>query len=127
MDTPPSAPAAAPTAVASSSEDKTVAIVSYLTLIGFIVAVVLHGNKKTDLGAFHLRQTLGIFLTGVCCWFVNIILAFIPIIGWLAIFAIWIGLLVFWLMGLIAAASGQKKPVPLLGEHYQKWFANTFK
>lgn len=127
MDTPPSAPAATSTAAVSSSEDKTVAIVSYLTLIGFIVAVVLHGNKKTELGAFHLRQVLGIFLTGVCCWFVNIVLAFIPIVGWLAIFVIWIGLLVFWLMGLIAAAGGHMKPVPLLGEHYQKWFANTFK
>ena len=45
-------------------EDKTVAILAYITLIGFIIAIVLHGQKKTALGAFHLRQMLGIFLTG---------------------------------------------------------------
>lgn len=123
MDT---TPAPATPSEISAPEDKTVAIVSYLTLIGFIVAVVLHGNKKTKLGAFHLRQTLGLFVTGIACWVVNIMLAFIPIIGWLAIFIIWIGLLVFWVMGLIAAAQGQMKPVPILGEHYQKWFGKTF-
>lgn len=123
MDTTP-APVSPPEIPAP--EDKTVAIVSYLTLIGFIVAVVLHGNKKTKLGAFHLRQTLGLFVTGLACWVVNIMLAFIPIIGWLTIFVVWIGLIVLWVMGFIAAASGQMKPVPLLGEHYQKWFGKTF-
>lgn len=123
MDTTP-APVSPPEI--SAPEDKTVAIVSYLTLIGFIVAVVLHGNKKTKLGAYHLRQTLGLFVTGLACWVVNIMLAFIPVIGWLTIFVVWIGLIVLWVMGFISAASGQMKPVPLLGEHYQKWFGKTF-
>lgn len=123
MDTTP-APVSPPEIPAP--EDKTVAIVSYLTLIGFIVAVVLHGNKKTKLGAYHLRQTLGLFVTGLACWVVNIMLAFIPVIGWLTIFVVWIGLIVLWVMGFISAASGQMKPVPLLGEHYQKWFGKTF-
>ena len=29
-------------------EDKTVAIIAYITLIGFIVAIVMHGSNKTD-------------------------------------------------------------------------------
>jgi hypothetical protein len=29
-------------------------------------------------------------------------------------------------MGFISAATGQQKPLPLVGEHYQKWFANAF-
>ena len=52
------------------SEDKTVAILSYVTFIGFIVAVILHGNKKTRLGSFHLRQALGLWITAIgagCC------------------------------------------------------------
>ena len=127
MDTTPTpTPAPVPPPEISTTEDKTVAIISYLTLIGFIVAVVLHGNKKTKLGAFHLRQSLGLLVTGLACWIVNVMLAFIPIIGWLAIFVIWISLVVFWLMGFIAAASGQMKPVPVIGEYYQKWFGKTF-
>jgi len=119
MDTttpPPVTPtgAAAPPPMVSATEDKTVAILSYITLIGFIVAIVLNSNKKTKLGAFHLRQVLGLFLTGVLC--------IIPLLG----LVVAIGLLVFWIMGLISAIKGEMKPVPLLGAMYQKWFGTTF-
>jgi uncharacterized membrane protein len=114
------APAAAP--VASSGEDKTVAIVAYITIIGFIAAIVIHSNKKTKLGAFHLRQCLGIFIAGFACSFLMII----PILGWIAAPILGICLLVFWIMGLISAINGQMKPVPLLGEQFQKWFGTAF-
>jgi uncharacterized membrane protein len=113
-------PVAATTSVAT--EDKTTAIVSYLTLIGFIAAVIIHGNKKTKLGSFHLRQSLGLILTSIAVGMVWII----PILGWIVGFVGWIALLVFWVIGLIAAINGQQKPVPLLGEHYQKWFGTAF-
>jgi len=119
-------PAPAAPAAPSASEDKTVAILSYITLIGFIVAIVIHSNKKTKLGAFHLRQTLGLIISGIVFGAIAFVLAFIPIIGWLAIMAIWLGFFVLWLLGLIAAATGQLKPVPVLGVSYQKWFASAF-
>jgi len=112
---PPTASAAtAMPSAASTTEDKTVAIVSYLTLIGFIVAIVLNSNKKTKLGAYHLRQMLGLFLTSLVC--------IIPILGWLLAIAI----LVLWVMGLMSAINGQMKPVPMLGAMYQKWFGTAF-
>lgn len=104
------------------TEDRTVAIVSYLTLIGFIVAVVLHSSKKTVLGAFHLRQTLGLMVAGVALW----VIAMVPVLGWIISIIGFLFLFVLWLMGLIAAAGGQLKPVPVLGEHFQKWFAGAF-
>lgn len=112
--------------VTLETEDKTVAIVGYLTIIGFIVAVVLHGNKKTALGTFHLRQTLGLFITAVACWILNWVLAFIPIVGWLTIPILWLGVLALWLIGFIGAAGGKMTPVPVLGAYFQKWFHNTF-
>lgn len=116
-----------PTTVSpASSEDKTTAIVSYLTLIGFVVAVILHGNKKTRLGAFHLRQSLGLMLASFAIMIAGFVLAFIPIVGWLATLAAWIGLLVLWVFGLIAAVNGEFKPVPVIGEHLQKWLGNAF-
>jgi len=87
---------------------------------------VIHSNKKTKLGSFHLRQVLGLIISGFAFGVVAFVLAFIPIIGWLAIMLIWLGFFVLWLMGLIAAATGQMKPVPVLGESYQKWFSSTF-
>ncbi len=108
-----------------ATEEKTVAIVAYLSLIGFIIAIVLHGQKKTALGAFHLRQVLGIFLTGVVGWICVMALMFV-VIGVFLAPVVWVLLIVMWVMGLIAAINGQQKPVFLLGEKYQEWFKNAF-
>ncbi|PCI92748.1 MAG: hypothetical protein COB15_17325 [Flavobacteriales bacterium] len=112
------------TAPPQQDSGKTVAILSYCTLIGFIIALVMNGdqNNKSELGVFHIRQGLGIFLTSFCIGFASIILMFIPILGWLAIMGAYITLFVFWIMGLIAAINGEKKVVPLLGDFYQKLF-----
>ncbi|HEY0944587.1 MAG TPA: hypothetical protein VGD81_04940 [Opitutaceae bacterium] len=118
------------TASAATTEDKTAAIVSYLTLIGFIIAVVLHCQKKTRLGAFHLRQSLGLMAVAVGASIALSIVSVIPFVGWLVGLAgwavLWIGGLVLWIMGLIAAANGECKPVPVLGEQFQKWFGQAF-
>lgn len=116
-DTPPVTP------VAPVTEDRTVAILAYITIVGFIIAIVMHGSKKTPLGSYHLRQALGLIITAVCCWLVLLV---IPFVGWILIPFVMLGIFVLAIMGLIAAASGQMKPVPLLGDKYQKWFANAF-
>jgi hypothetical protein len=114
VSTVPTAPSpGAPPAVAAT-EDKTVAIVGYLTLIGFIVAIVLNSNKKTQLGAFHLRQMLGLILTSL--------LGIIPFLGIVVI----LFLFVLWIMGILSATKGEMKPAPLLGPLYQKWFGTAF-
>ena len=73
-------------------------------------------------GAF-IRAVLPLAVPGILT---IVVFAFIPILGWFAIMAGWIMLLVFVVMGFIAAVSGEQKPLPLLGDHYQKWFANAF-
>lgn len=119
-----------PTSVVSEpSEDRTVAILGYLTLIGLIVAVILHGNKKTRLGAFHLRQSLGFWVTVVALGIAVGLMTTIPLIGiliWFSSMLLWLGMFILWLIGFVSAASGQLKPIPLLGEHYEKWLGNAF-
>jgi uncharacterized membrane protein len=104
------------------TEDRTVAILSYVTILGFIAAIFVHQSRKTELGAFHLRQVLGLVVTGV----VGGVCAVVPILGWIVWFFVVIGLFVLWLLGLISALRGDMRPVPLLGEHYQRWFAGAF-
>lgn len=94
--------------------------------------------KKTKLGAFHLRQVLGLILTSIAGWiclaimmfvlffvlaFMKSILAFIVPLIW---FAFGVSMLVLWVVGLIAAINGQMKPMPVVGDLYQKWFAGAF-
>lgn len=106
---------------------KTIAIVSYITIIGWVIALVMHGSNKTSLGAFHLRQALGIALLAIATMFIRIPLYFIPGVGWIFSTAIGIGLLVLWIMGLISAANGEEKPLPVLGAQFQNWFASIGK
>lgn len=126
MSTPPDTP---PPAIAPATEDRTVAILTYITIIGFIIAIVMHSSKKTALGAFHLRQGLGLLITGLVIWLPGMIISFIPVINFLMVL-VWplvgISLFVLWIMGLLAAVNGQQKPMPVVGEHYQKWFAGAF-
>ena len=98
-----------------NNNGKVVAIVSYFGLLGWIVAIIVHGNGKTSLGTYHLRQTLGIMLT----FMVLCLVIWIPIIGWL----IGLGMFVLWLVGLITAINGEEKPLPIFGDFYQKTFA----
>lgn len=104
-----------------NDNSKTIAILSYITLIGWIIAFILHSNdqNKSSLGAFHLRQGLGLAILGVCAWVVMIILIFIPFIGWLLNTLIWIGLMVLLVIGIINAANGEEKPLPIIGELFQ--------
>jgi uncharacterized membrane protein len=97
--------------MAENDQSKTVAIVSYITLIGWIIALIMNQSKKTDLGSFHIRQALLIYIVGIILWWV-------PVVGWLLNIAVF----VFWIMGLVYAAQGQKKEVPVLGSLAQNWF-----
>jgi uncharacterized membrane protein len=97
-----------------SSNAQLLAVISYLTLIGWIIAFVLYQNDKSEIAIYHLRQSLGLLIIGVIGW----VIFWIPIIGWLAA----IFLFVLWLMGLIYAAQGEMKPVPLLGKFFQDIF-----
>lgn len=120
-----------PASPSGSTEDHTVAIVAYITIIGFIVALVLYGQpgKKNAFNAFHLRQTLGLALAWIAVYFALGILAVIPILNLVAIPLfplVGLGFFVLWVIGLITAVNGQQKPVPLLGSKIQDMFKNAF-
>lgn len=99
-------------------EPKVRAIVSYITPIGWIVAVATN-TPRDELASYHIRQALGIFLFAFVCSFSTIV----PILGWIVAFFGYIISFVLWIMGLISALEGTMKPVPLLGEKFQEWFA----
>lgn len=89
---------------------KAVAAVAYL---GFLFFVPLLTNPESDFARFHANQGLLLLITAVV---VNILGPVLPVIGW---FIIWplgsIFVLVLFIMGLINALNGEKKPLPLIG------------
>jgi uncharacterized membrane protein len=90
---------------------QTVAFISYLWIPGWLLALVLHGNKKTYLGGFHLRQALGI-------WMVSLFFPFVRFARW-AILGI---VMAMWLYGIVTAAKREQKPIPIMGDIFQRLF-----
>lgn len=121
-----------------NDEGKTVAIISYLSLIGFIIALTQHGSNKTKLGAYHLRQVFGFMVTfvviAISLWLITLFLFSMSYRGMFSFaalmtiisFIVWIGLLVSIIVSFINAVNGREKPAPIFGELYEKWFSNMF-
>ncbi|MGC4012995.1 MAG: hypothetical protein QM755_00535 [Luteolibacter sp.] len=129
QETPPSDPYVTPTAPppVAVAGDNTVAVVAYLTLIGFIVALVINnGPKKNSLGNYHLRQALGLIIVGIPLWIISMVLMIIPILGVLLALCIFAGLFVLWLLGLIDAVNRREKPIPVIGAIIQDKLKNVF-
>ena len=45
------------------ADGKNIAVISYLTIFGTIIAFFLNNDKKNEFAAFHIRQALGLWLT----------------------------------------------------------------
>jgi uncharacterized membrane protein len=104
----------------TTNEGKNIAIIAYITIIGLIIAFVMNNDKKNDFAKYHIKQSLGLALTGLALGLIGMI----PILGWIInILGIFV-LLYMWIMGLVNAINGQDKPVPILGNKYLEWFKN---
>jgi phosphotransferase system glucose/maltose/N-acetylglucosamine-specific IIC component len=119
-------------------EDKTVAILAYITIIGFIIALVLNASKEGEeksYGAFHLRQALGLFVVALAAGLVLSIASAILVaisfgllgfITSLTTIAFVLAIIGYMIIGALNAASGQRKELPLFGAYVQKNLAQAF-
>jgi len=104
--------------------NKTLSILSYVTIIGWIIAFVKSKDltPKSDLVRYHLKQGFGIFLVSLV---VNVALSIIVTIVPALYFLSYIGyvILILWIFGIINAANEQKKPIPLVGQVFEDKFS----
>jgi uncharacterized membrane protein len=104
----------------SIEKGKTAAITSYILIIGVFIAMSMNsGEDKNSFASFHIRQSLGLSLTFISLGLIisNFDSAMISI-------SMWVFLSVLWTYGIFSAINGQTKPIPLLGNYFQKWFAS---
>jgi hypothetical protein len=65
-------------------DGRTIAWVSYITFIGWIIAFVSHSNAlvKSSLATFHLRQSFGLMVTWFALMLIRLIVAMVmPFFG----------------------------------------------
>lgn len=100
-------------------DGKMMAIISYITVLGTLIAFIMNQNKQNPFASFHIRQSIGIFLLGLVVNFLQRYTNF----GTIDVILV-IGVFILWIIGLIGAIQGEEKRVPLLGDQFQEWFRN---
>lgn len=102
---------------------KTIAILSYITIIGWLVAYFKNKDMapKNDLAVYHLKQGLGFFIVSVILNIgLSVITALVPSLYFINL--IGIVLFIIWIIGIINAANEVKKPLPLIGKIFENQF-----
>jgi uncharacterized membrane protein len=98
----------------SSGKNTGMAIVAYIL---FFVPL-LTDAKDDSFVKFHVKQGLVLFIAAIA----TNVLAIVPILGWILMPFVWIALFVLCIMGIMHAANGEEKELPVLGQ-----FAKNFK
>lgn len=105
----------------STDSSLSIATIAYITVVGLIIAFVMNKDKKEAFANYHIRQSLGLVLTGLAL----VIISFIPILGWIIYIVGIFVLLYMWIMGLMNAINKKEQPVPFLGDKFNEWFKNV--
>lgn len=96
---------------------KTTATVAYLTIFGTIIAFFMNFEERNDYAYFHIRQAMGLFAT---FFFISLFIGYFDSVMISASFYVFF--IVLWFYGFMSALNNSMKPVPLLGDFYQKLF-----
>lgn len=96
--------------------NKPMGILSY---IGILVLVPIFTARESRFAMFHAEQGITLCIGAHIIAFLSIILGLIPVVGW--IFSLLFGLVglalfVLMIIGIVNAANGQAKQIPVLGK-----------
>ncbi|MFK7749656.1 MAG: DUF4870 domain-containing protein [Kordia sp.] len=93
------------------------AMISYFTLIGVIIAYAMNKESKNSFATMHIRQSLGLNLL---LYTIAIFIGFFG--GWLVALPFTIFFVVLWAFGFVNALQRDYTPIPLVGDYFQEWF-----
>jgi uncharacterized membrane protein len=121
------APAPAPASTGGMA-DNVAGLIAYITPIPSIIFLVMEPYNKNRFVRFHSWQNIFFCIALVALWIAYVILAtvlaFIPILGHIMAFLIWlalvIGQFVIWIILLIKANGGQMWKLPVIGDLAEK-------
>lgn len=100
-------------------DGKNIALISHITIIGTIIAIIMNNDKKSAFASFYIRQTLGIFLLFFALGY--------PVglfDDWMITSSLYVFIFILWSYSFVSALQGQMNMIPLLGSFFQKFFKN---
>jgi len=95
---------------------KTISIISYLTLIGWVISfIVYHNGGRSSFAQYHLKQSFGLGVFGAVLSVVFIpIITIDPLISTLFT-VLGFAMLIVLIFGIMNAVNQKRKPIPLIG------------
>jgi uncharacterized membrane protein len=96
---------------------KTIAIISYITWIGTLIAFLLNNQQRNLFASFHIRQAIGISVFSLINSFILLNYIDLWVVG-----AIGMVLFVFRIIGVIGAFQNEKRKIPFVADLFQDWF-----
>jgi uncharacterized membrane protein len=96
-------------------DGKVMALLSYLI---WIVAIVNIAVKNNSFAIYHGKQATTLLIFSLIVG----VIGCIPFLGWAILGLWWIFAIVCVVMGVINAANGVCKPLPLIGTFGENWF-----
>lgn len=101
--------------------NKTLSIVSYITVFGWLISFITGKEKADSLLKYHLKQSLGLVIFSIILSIALSVLLSLTHIGILGIFG-FIPLILM-VIGAINAANEVEKPLPLIGKMAEDTFS----
>jgi len=121
-------PAASAPASTGGMADNVAGMLAYVTIIPAIIFLVMEPYNKNRFVRFHSFQNIFLHVAAIVLWIalfmVSAVLAFIPILGHLVAFLLWmvlsLGLFIVWIVLLLKANQGQMFKLPVIGDMAEK-------
>ncbi len=95
-------------------ENKVLAAISYL---GILVLIPLLMKKDSRFVKEHSRQGLALFIAEIILWLVDLIFAWIPVLGFIVSILVWIAwviIAIVSIVGLVYALQGKFWKIPMV-------------
>lgn len=89
--------------------NKGMGIIAYILFFVPLIAA-----KNSRFAMYHANQGLTLFLVFAVS---NVVLGILPVIGWILLPFVNLALLILMVLGIVNAAQGQAKPLPVIGAY----------
>jgi len=109
---------------ADAEQGKVMSILAYLFIL-CLIPLITGDYKKSPFVKYHLNQGVVLFIAWLAWLFVSMLLGFI-FRGWFLVllyaivrFAVWIGVIVLVVIGIINVVNGRMRPLPVIGGKFE--------
>jgi uncharacterized membrane protein len=104
---------------AAHSDKNIMAVFAYLWIL--IIIPFLTDSKNDPFVKYHLKQGLVLVIFEVVGWFFNMVIVWIPIIGWLIMWLWWLASLILVIIGIMNVMNGHEKELPYIGQYAKRF------